>query len=94
MSDSIQSDDPGRYVAEYIGGPVDATVEHRYLIEGEPEPRITQMAIVNGGEGMFDYVAGDSRQLNGEMYVRYTFDAGDSDELAGKADPGDYSRHI
>jgi hypothetical protein len=94
MSDSRQSDDPGRYVAEYVGGPLDATVEHRYLIDGEPEQRLTQYALVNGNEGMFEYVAGESRQLNGETYVRYDFDGGDSDELAGKADPGDYSRHI
>lgn len=94
MSASIPSAEPDRYVAEYSGGPLDATVEHRYLIDGRPEPRLSQMALLNGSEGLFDYVAGETRELNGELYVTYTFDSGDSDELAGQADPGDYSRHI
>ena len=94
MSDATGSAEPRKYVAEYVGGPLNGTTEHRYLIDGEPEQRLTQMALLNGSEGMFDYVAGGSRELNGETYVTYSFDQGDSDELAGQADPGDYSRHM
>jgi hypothetical protein len=92
MSDT--STEPGKYVAEYLDGPLEGTVEHRFLQDGAPEPQITQYALVNGSEGMFDYVAGDTRTLNDELYVTYRFDTDDSDELAGKADPGDYSRHV
>jgi hypothetical protein len=92
MSDT--SSEPGKYVAEFLDGPMEGTIEHRYLENGAPQSRITQYALVNGNEGMFEYVAGESRELNGEPYVTYTLDAKDSDELAGDADPGDYSRHI
>jgi hypothetical protein len=94
MSASTPSAEPDRYVAEYLDGPLEGTTEHRYLVEGRPEQRVTQVALVDGTEALFDYVAGDSRQLNGEQYVQFRFDAKDSDTLQGQADRNAESRHL
>ncbi|HEY0374082.1 MAG TPA: hypothetical protein VGC94_04755 [Amnibacterium sp.] len=94
MSASTPSAEPDRYVAEYLDGPLEGTTEHRYLIEGQPEQRLTQVALVDGTEALFDYVAGETRELNGEQYVQFRFDAKDSDNLQGQADPNEESRHI
>ena len=94
MSASTPSAEPDRYVAEYLDGPLEGTTEHRYLIEGQPEQRLTQVALVDGTEALFDYVAGETRELNGEQYVQFHFDAKDSDNLQGQADPNEESRHI
>jgi hypothetical protein len=92
MSDT--STEPGKYVAEYLDGPLEGTTEHRYLQDGAPEPRVTQYALVDGTDAMFEYVAGDVRELNGEQYVQYGFDAKDSDNLQGQADPNEESEHL
>ncbi len=94
MSASTPSAEPDRYVAEYLDGPLEGTTEHRYLVDGQPEPRVTQVALVDGTEALFDYVAGDSRELNGEQYVQFRFDAKDSDALQGQADRNAESRHL
>ncbi|MGN6744308.1 MAG: hypothetical protein ACTHJL_13590 [Amnibacterium sp.] len=94
MSESTSSAEPDRYVAEYLDGPLEGTTEHRYLVDGEPEQRVTQVALVDGTDALFDYVAGESRVLNGERYVRFHFDAKDSDTLQGQADPNERSRHL
>jgi len=92
MSDT--SSEPAKYVAEYLDGPLEGTTEHRYLQEGAPEPRITQYALVDGTDAMFEYVAGETSELNGEQYVRYSFDQKDSDTLQGQADPNQESEHL
>ncbi len=94
MTASIPSAEPDRYVAEYVDGPLEGTTEHRYLIDGKPEERVAQMALVDGSEGLFDYVAGDTRELNGEQYVQFRFDPKDSDTLQGQANANEESRHI
>ena len=94
MTASTPSAEPDRYVAEYIDGPAAGTTEHRYLIDGRPEERVTQMALVDGTDGLFDYVAGDSRELNGERYVQFHFDQKDSDALQGQANPNEESKHM
>ncbi|HEV7623300.1 MAG TPA: hypothetical protein VGO26_04135 [Amnibacterium sp.] len=94
MSASTPSAEPDRYVAEYLDGPLGGTAEHRYLIDGQPEQRLTQVALVDGTEALFDYVAGESRELNGERYVQFRFDPNDSDMLQGQADQNEESRHI
>jgi hypothetical protein len=91
---SETSTEPGKYVAEYLDGPVEGTVEHRYLEDGRPQERVTQYALVDGTEALFEYVAGESRELNGELYVQYSFDAKDSDNLQGQADPNEESEHL
>lgn len=94
MSDSSRSAEPDKYVAEYSGGPAEGSVEHRYLVDGQPEARVTQVALVDGTEALFDYVAGERRELNGELYVRFTFDPGDSDKLQGQANRNAQSLHL
>ena len=94
MSDTSSSADSGRYVAEYLDGPLEGTTEHRFLQDGRPEPRITQYALVDGTDAAFEYVAGESRELNGEELVRYSFDAAGSDPLQGQADPNEESKHL
>ncbi|WP_375390012.1 hypothetical protein [uncultured Amnibacterium sp.] len=92
MSDT--SSEPAKYVAEYLDGPLEGTTEHRYLENGAPEPRVTQYALVDGTDAMFEYVAGDTRTLNGEQFVRYSFDAKDSDPLQGQANANEESKQI
>ena len=94
MTASIPSAEPDRYVAEYVDGPLEGTTEHRYLIDGKPEERLTQIALVDGSEGLFDYVAGETRELNGEQYVQFRFDPKDSDTLQGQADPNEESKQL
>lgn len=92
MSDT--SSEPNKYVAEYLDGPLEGTTEHRYLEDGKPEARVTQYALVDGTDAQFEYVAGDTRELNGEQYVRYSFDQKDSDTLQGQADPNEESKQL
>jgi hypothetical protein len=92
MSDT--SAGPAKYVAEFLDGPLGGTTEHRFLEGGKPEERITQYALVDGTDAQFLYVAGATRELNGEQYVQYSFDADDSDPLQGQADPNEESRRL
>ena len=92
MSDT--STGSAKYVAEFVDGPLGGTTEHRFLEGGEPEERLTQYALVDGTDAMFEYVAGATRELNGVQFVQYSFDAKDSDPLQGQADPDDESRSL
>jgi hypothetical protein len=92
MSDT--SSEPNKYVAEYLDGPLAGTTEHRFLEDGKPEERVTQYALVDGTDAQFDYVVSSTRELNGEQFVSYSFDAKDSDPLQGQADPNEESNHI
>ena len=92
MSDT--NAEPGRYVAEYLDGPLEGTTEHRFLQDGQIEQRVTQYALVDGTDAMFEYVAGETRELNGEQFVRYTHDNDASDTLQGQADPNEESKHL
>lgn len=86
--------EPAKYVAEYVDGPLEGTTEHRFLEGGRPEARLTQYALVDGTDAQFEYVAGDTRELNGELFVRYSFDSKDSDPLQGQADPNEESKQL
>ncbi len=92
MSDT--SSEHHKYVAEFVDGPLEGTTEHRFLDGGEPAERVTQYALVDGTDAMFEYVAGATRELNGERYVQYFFDAKDSDPLQGQADPDERSKSL
>ena len=94
MSDTNTSSEHGRYVAEYVDGPLEGSAEHRYLQGGAPEQRLTQVALVDGTEALFEYVAGEARELNGEQYVRFTLDVEHSDPLQGAADPNQESKAL
>ena len=93
MSDTT-STEPDRYVAEYLDGPLEGTTEHRFLDDGKPEERVTQYALVDGTDAMFEYAAGETRTINGELFVQYSYDQGDSDVLQGQADPNERSKHL
>jgi hypothetical protein len=83
-----------RYVAEYVDGPLEGTTEHRYLVDGKPEDRLTQIGLVDRTEAIFWYVAQDSRDVGGVQHVRYAFDAEDSDTLPGASDPDAETREL
>jgi hypothetical protein len=85
MSDTSTSSEPGKYVAEFVDGPLQGTTEHRFLQDGEPETSVTQVALVNRTDALFVYVAGETRELNGELYVSFSLDKADSDPLQGEA---------
>ncbi len=89
MSETTPLHDQGeanQYVAEYTDGPLAGTTEHRYLEDGEPQERITQMGLVEGTDALFEYVAGERTELNGQQVVRYAFDRPDSDPRGDEAD--------
>lgn len=103
MSDASQASEPARaenraepnrYVAEFVDGPLEGTTEHRYLVDGQPEQQVTQMALVERTEAILWYTAGESREVGGVLHVRYTFDAKDSDTLVGAADPDAETREL
>jgi hypothetical protein len=69
------------YVAEFIDGPLDGDFERRVLVGGKPERRVGMVAAVDGLESLFWYDAVDERQVNGQLRVRFRFDADDSDPV-------------
>ncbi|NEN07774.1 hypothetical protein G3T36_18110 [Diaminobutyricibacter tongyongensis] len=69
------------YIVEHVDGPLAGTSDRRILLDGKIDPRIASIAAVRGLESVFWYVAGEERDVNGEMYVRYYFDAPDSDPV-------------
>ena len=85
---------PNQYVAEYQDGPLEGTTEHRYRIDGEPEQRLSQVALVDGTDALFWYVAGERREHGEVTYVTYALEQGDSDPLQGAADPDAESKHL
>ncbi|GAA1773609.1 hypothetical protein [Agromyces lapidis] len=70
-----------QYVAEFIDGPLEGEFDHRALVGGAAERRIGMVAAVDGLESLFWYDAVDERQVNGELRVRFRFDADDSDPV-------------
>jgi hypothetical protein len=69
------------YVAEFIDGPLEGDFEQRSLVQGEPEKRVGMVAAVDGLESLFWYDAVDQREVNGQIRVRFRFDADDSDPV-------------
>lgn len=84
MSDAKQSET--EYIVEYVDGPLAGTTERRILIGGTVDRRIGAVAAVDGLESLFWYVAGDERLVGGEKYVKYRFDAPDSDPVEGDSE--------
>src|SRR4029453_15849422 len=70
-----------QYVAEFSDGPLEGEFEHRVLVGGKPESRVGMMAAVDGLESLFWYDAVDEREVNGQLRVRFRFDADDSDPV-------------
>jgi hypothetical protein len=69
------------YIVEYVDGPLVGTIERRQLLQGRFDRSVTAFAAVDGIESEFRYLAGDSREVGGELHVRYAFDARDSDPV-------------
>ncbi|HEV7182911.1 MAG: hypothetical protein ACHP7F_09915 [Actinomycetales bacterium] len=79
MTDADQTET--EYIVEYVDGPLAGTTDRRLLIGGQVDTRIGTVAAIEGLESLFWYVAGDERTLGGEKYVKYHFDAPDSDPV-------------
>jgi hypothetical protein len=75
------------YIVEYIDGPLAGTAERRYLVRGAYDETVSAYAAIDGIESQFQYKALDSREVRGELHVRYSFDAPDSDPY--ESDPED-----
>ncbi|MFC6355292.1 hypothetical protein [Luethyella okanaganae] len=69
------------YIAEFIDGPLEGETERRVLLGGTFEERVGMVAAVEGLESLFWYNAIDSREVQGQLHVRYRFDRGDSDPV-------------
>lgn len=80
---------PAEYVAEFIDGPLEGDFEHRVLVGGKAESRVGMMAAVDGLESLFWYDAVDEREVNGQLRVRFRFDADDSDPVEFDEDDND-----
>ena len=74
------------YIVEHVDGPLAGTSDRRLLIDGRVDPRIASVAAVRGLESVFWYAAGEERDINGEMYVKYYFDQPDSDPVKTERD--------
>ncbi|MDQ2660352.1 MAG: hypothetical protein M3Y46_03155 [Actinomycetota bacterium] len=77
------------YVAEFVDGPLEGEFEHRVLVGGKPETRVGMMAAVDGLESLFWYDAVEEREVNGQLRVRFRFDADDSDPVEFDEDDND-----
>ena len=77
------------YVAEFIDGPLEGEFEHRILVGGKPERRVGMLAAVDGLESLFWYDAVDQREVNGQVRVKFQFDADDSDPVEFDEDDND-----
>jgi hypothetical protein len=86
MTDSATT--PAKYIVRYLDGPLVGQIDQRLLIDGKYENSFSVIALVEGMESYFKYKAVDTRQLNGELHVRYSFDAEDSDPVQGDDDLG------
>jgi hypothetical protein len=80
MSDA-QTPSNVKYLAEFVGGPLDGTTETRVLVDGEYDREVSSIAAVGGAESLYWYTAGDTREIEGELHVTYSFDRSDSDPV-------------
>jgi hypothetical protein len=75
-----------QYIVEYVDGPLAGESERRYLVRGHFDDRLSAVAAVEGMESLFHYIAVDKREINGQLHVRYRFDAPDSDPVEADAE--------
>lgn len=74
--------EPPVYIAEFIDGPLEGHVDSRVFLHGKHQPRISMVVAVEGLESLLWYDEVDSRDVQGELHVRYKFDPSDSDPVA------------
>lgn len=86
MSDAENAN--AEYIVEYVDGPLAGQTERRVLIDGRYDERFSAVVAVEGIESLFWYTALESRGVQGEQHVRYTFDAPDSDPISEDREDG------
>lgn len=74
------------YIVEYLDGPLEGETDRRVLVRGAYDQTLSAVAAVEGLESLFRYRAVDSREIAGELHVRYRFDAPDSDPVEPDTD--------
>jgi len=67
------------FTAEFIDGPLANTSERRVLVRGTHDERLSMVALVDGMESIFRYVASGTKEVAGSLHVQYSFDQPDSD---------------
>jgi hypothetical protein len=67
------------FTAEFINGPLANTSERRVLVRGTHDERLSMVALVDGMESIFRYVATGTKEVAGSLHVQYSFDQPDSD---------------
>ena len=85
----MTSPDPANvvYIAEFIDGPLEGQIDSRVLVHGKHPPRISMVAAVDSMESLFWYNAVGEHDVQGQLRVRYSFDAGDSDPVESNDQP-------
>ncbi len=74
------------YTAEFVDGPLKGESDTRVLIRGQFDQRVSVIAAIDGLESTFWYNATDSRHINGELHVHYSFDIPDSDPVESEVE--------
>lgn len=74
------------YIVEYVDGPLEGRTDRRILVRGKYDERLGAIEAVDGLESTFWYVAGESREIQGLLHVKYSFDSPDSDPVERTAE--------
>jgi hypothetical protein len=72
------------FTAEFIDGPLANTSERRVLVRGTHDAHLNTVALVDGMESIFRYVAVGTKEVAGTLRVQYSFDAPDSDTFVSE----------
>ena len=72
------------FTAEFINGPLANTSERRVLVRGTHDERLSMVALVDGMESIFRYVAVGTKEVAGSLHVQYSFDQPDSDTFVSE----------
>lgn len=72
------------FTAEFIDGPLANTSERRVLVRGNHDERLSMVALVDGMESIFRYVASGTKEVAGGLHVQYSFDQPDSDTFVSE----------
>ena len=72
------------YTAEFIDGPRANEAEERVLIHGKHDEKLNVVSLVDGLESIFRYTEVDSREVQGKLDVRYSFNEGASDPVVSE----------
>ncbi|CAB4553353.1 unannotated protein [freshwater metagenome] len=67
------------YTAEFVDGPLSGDSQERVLVHGKHDVKLSVVALVDGLESIFRYNELETREIQGKLHVKYTFDAGISD---------------